>query len=357
MIMLKRLSLVLLFVFVSALTGVLHAQDTTLTVLATTTIIADVAQNVGGDLVTVTPLIPADTDIHAFQPIPSDVALASQADLVLVNGVGLESFLGDLLQGAVDNSARIIVVSNGIPMLAGEHDHEDEDHEEVTEESDHDEHGTAEYIGLLGADAACGDLLEDHEAEATEDAHDSEESHDHGPCDPHVWTDPTNVKIWADNIAAAFAAADPANAEAYRTNAETYKAQLDALDAEVTDILAVVPAERRVIVTNHEFLRYFAAHYGFEIVGTVIPSISTLAEPAPQDLVALVEIIRNEGVSAIFVEASDQGLLAQVVAQEVGSSVTIVTLYSDSLSTPDSRAATYIDYVRANAQTIAEALK
>ena len=353
--MLKRLTLVLLFIFVSALTGVLHAQDTTLTVLATTTIIADVAQNVGGDLVTVTSLIPADTDIHAFQPIPSDVALASQADLVLVNGVGLESFLGDLLQGAVDDSSRIIVVSNGIPMLAGEHDHEAE--AEGTQEANHDEHGAAEYIGVLGTDADCGDLLNAHAADATEEAHEREEHADHGPCDPHVWTDPTNVKIWADNIAAAFAAADPTHAETYRANADAYKAQLDLLDTKVIEILAVVPAERRIIVTNHEFLRYFAAHYGFEIVGTVIPSTSTLAEPAPQDLVALVEIIRNEGVSAIFVEASDPSLLANVVAGEVGSTVTIVTLYSDSLSTLDSRAATYIDYVRANAETIAEALK
>src|SRR5215203_1833503 len=147
MIMLKRLSLVLLTVFAFALTGILQAQDTTLKVLTTTTIIADVAQNVGGDLVTVTSLIPTNTDIHAFQPIPADVVLASQADLVLVNGAGLESFLGDLLQGAVEDSSRIIVVSNGISMLAGEHD--DAEHE-ATEEAGHDEEpAIAEYVGVL----------------------------------------------------------------------------------------------------------------------------------------------------------------------------------------------------------------
>jgi zinc/manganese transport system substrate-binding protein len=356
MIMLKRFSLVLLLIAACTLTGVLHAQDnTTLNVLATTTIIADVAQNVGGDLVTVTPLIPADTDIHAFQPIPSDVVLASQVDLVLVNGAGLESFLGDLLQGAVDDPSRIIVVSMGIPMLAGEHYHEEHEAEaKSTEEADHDhEASAAETVGMLGADGVCGDFATD----ATEETHEGEEHEDHGPCDPHVWTDPTNVKIWVDNIADAFATADPTNAEVYHTNAEAYKAQLDALDAEVTDILAVVPAERRVIVTNHEFLRYFAAHYDFEIVGAVIPSTSSLAEPAPQDLVALIEAIRAEGVRAIFVEVSDAGLLANVVADEVGSDIVIATLYSDSLSTADSNAGTYIDYVRANAQTVADALK
>lgn len=353
--MLKRFSLVLLIGFVFTLSGALQAQDTTLTVLATTTIIADVAQNVGGDLVTVNSLIPTDTDIHAFQPIASDVALAAQADLVLVNGAGLELFLGDLLQGAVDDPARVIVVSNGIPMLAGEH----EDHEaeaEGTAEAEHDhEHSAPESVGLLGEDGVCGEL---HHVEATEEAHAHEaEEHDHGPCDPHVWTDPTNVKIWADNIAAAFAATDPANAETYQANADAYKAQLDALDNEVTEILAAIPAENRVIVTNHEFLRYFAAHYGFEIVGTVIPSMSTLAEPAPRELAVLVATIRDEGVTAIFVEASDPGQLASVVASEVDSEVKIVTLYSDSLSSAEGGAATYIDYVRTNAQTIAEALK
>jgi zinc/manganese transport system substrate-binding protein len=351
MIMLKRLSLVLLIGFVLTLTGAMHAQSSTLSILATTTIIADVAQNVGGDLVTVTSLIPVDTDIHAFQPIPSDVAVAAQADLVLINGAGLEAFLGDLLQGAVDDPARIIVVSNGVPMLAGGHTGEDHD-AEATVEAEHDH--AAESVGILGVDAQCADLPT---AEATEAVPEGEEHHDHGPCDPHVWTDPTNVKIWADNIANAFATADPTNAATYHANANAYKAQLDALDEEVIDILAAVPAERRIIVTNHEFLRYFAAHYGFEIVGTVIPSVSTLAEPAPQDLVALVDVIRNEGVSAIFVEASDPGLLANVVANEVGSDVAIVTLHSDSLSSVEGNAATYIEYVRANTQTIAEALK
>ncbi len=355
--MLKRLSLVLLLGCVLSLTGALHAQNS-LTVLTTNTIIADVAQNVGGDLVTVTSLVPPDTDIHAFQPTPSDVLAASSADLVLVSGAGLEAFLGDLLQGAVDDPARIIVVSNGVTIHAAHHRQDDTATPDATDAAPRTD-ATAEpsapdIIGVLGQDAACGDLF----AQATPDVTSTEATdEEHGPCDPHVWTDPNNVKIWVDTIEAAFAAADPAHADAYHANAEAYKAKLEALDQEVMQILAVVPPERRVLVTNHDFIGYFAAHYGFEIVGTVIPGVSTLTEPAPQELAALVETIKAQNVPAIFVEASDPGMLANVVAQEVGREIKVVALYSDSLSAADSPAATYMDYLRANAHIIADALQ
>ncbi len=126
-------------------------------------------------------------------------------------------------------------------------------------------------------------------------------------------------------------------------------------DAEVEALLAEIPEENRVIVTNHEFLAYFAKRYGFEIVGVVIPGGTTLAEPAPQDVAELIETIEHEGVRAIFVEVSDAGRLAQVIAGDAGS-VQVVTLYSDSLSSADGPAATYLDYMRHNAAAIAAAL-
>jgi ABC-type Zn uptake system ZnuABC Zn-binding protein ZnuA len=465
------------------------AQNNPLQVVATTTIIADVARNVGGELVQVTPLVPPDSDVHAFQPAPADAALLANADMVLVNGAGLEAFLGDLIENAA--SARIIVVSNGVQVIAsGEHDHPEDDpamhdmamsgteagggvsaaymtitnngttadtllsvttdaaatatlHEtriendmammhqveggleipaggtvvlepvglhvmlediqrdlitgtvdltlnfasgtsvtiaavigdtppaEITSveangltvsgawvrpaaapaQTVHD-HAAVEYIGILGEDADCGDVTEEntegHEAEG--------EAHEHSFCDPHFWTDPHNVMIWADNIAAAFAEVDPANAEVYRENAETYKAQLEAVDSEIEQLLSSIPAEKRVLVTNHEFLAYFAARYDFEIVGVVLPGGTTLAEPDPQTLAALITILNEENVPAIIAEVSDPGRLAQVVAGEAGRDITIVTVYSDSLSAPEGSAPTYLDYLRYNAGVIADAL-
>lgn len=461
------------------------AQNTPLKVVTTTTIIADVAKNVGGNLVDVESLVLPDADVHAFQPSPSDVALVAEADVVLVNGAGLESFLGDLVEDVA--TVRLSVISNGIKVIAGdEHNHEadsnvmsghSEDttgtvsagyltitnngatadvlvsvtteaagrvqfHETVIENNmatmQHLEHGLSipagttvalepgglhlmlqdikrdlivaetvdltlnfasgtsimvtaligdvppaetiqvesnhlvvsgawvrpaaaspshghevEYAGIFGVDTDCGDLLA-HSESGHETGH--EEHHDHGRCDPHFWTDPANVMVWTDNIAAIFAEADPANAAVYQAHAEDYKAQLTALDAEVEQILSVIPNEKRILVTNHEFLAYFAARYEFEIAGVVIPGGTTLAEPDPQELAALVQIINAEGVAAIFAEIASPGPLAQVVAQETERDIKIVTLYSDSLSAPAGPAGTYIDYMRHNATVIAAAL-
>jgi zinc/manganese transport system substrate-binding protein len=302
----------------------LEAQATPLQVLATTTIIADIARNVGGDLLSVHSLVPPDTDIHAFEPIPSDLRLVEEADILLVNGASLEAFLGHLLENVSTVEPR--VVGNGVDILG---------------------FGEDEVIGVLGEDEICE--ADEHHEEATEEAH------EHHDCDPHYWTNPLNMVIVTENIAAIFAEADPANAETYLANAEAYQQELLDLDAEIIDILSVIPAERRVLITNHEFLAYFAAQYDFEILATVIPSMTTLAEPSPQELHELVELIRAEGILVIFAELSDSNRLTQVVAQELGQDVQIVTLYSDSLSS-EGEASSYLGYMRANAALVAAAL-
>jgi zinc/manganese transport system substrate-binding protein len=328
----KRLLLYIVLVMCLIGIGTVAAQPTPLDVVATTSLIADVARNVGGDRVNVTALIPGGTDVHAFEPTPQDVLAVSQADVLLVNGAGLEAFLGRLVENA--GNVEPVVVSNGVPMLPfGDHDH-----------VEHDEHET---LGLLGEAGVCED--EHH------DEHEAEEAHEHANCDPHVWTDPHNVQVWAANIAAAFAVADPANADAYHANADAYIAQLDALDAEIREILSTIPHEGRILVTNHEFFGYFAHAYDFEVVGVVIPGGTTLNDPDPQALARLIRLVAEEGVPAIFAEVSAVPVLAETVAQE--ASITVVAdIYSDSLSDPDGPAATYLDYMRHNAQTIATAL-
>ncbi len=476
--MIYRLLYPILLSLFFVVSSTLWAQSEALKVVASTTIIADVAQRIGGDKVQVVALVPPDADTHAFQPTPQDVALVAEADILFVNGAGYETFLGALLENA--GNVTPIVVSNGVEILpfgvhdhehATQHEHEDEhsavtavylslgnlsgaddtlvsvaspiaemaeihqttvendiarmehmdaglpiainqelllepgglhimlmglrdsiavgDSVEVTlnfasgktlvisavasedgavenryeadgliaqnvwvrptdamtaEEHNHDHEGEDAHIGILGRTAEC-DEVHTHE----------EEAHEHGACDPHVWTDPANVKIWADNIAAAYALADPANAAFYTKNAAAYKAELTALEAEIEALVNTIPSEARILVTNHEFLGYFAHRYGFEVVGVVIPGGTTLAEPNPQELAELVEVIRAEGVRAIFAEISDPSTLAAAIASEAGD-VVIASLYSESLSAADGPAATYLDYMRTNAQTIVDAL-
>lgn len=317
--------------------GQAAAHGDTLKVLATTTILADVARNVAGDHAEVSSLIPPDTDIHAFEPTPQDVVKVAEADVVLAVGAGLESFLGDLVANAV--SAEPVIVSNAIEMLSfggGEHGEAEP------------EHSGAEVIGVLGEEGICEE--DHHEQEAA-----AEDEHEHGACDPHVWTDPNNVMVWARNIAEALAVGDPEDADLYRENAAIYIEQLTALDEEVTQILSVIPEAERILVTNHEFFGYFAHHYGFEVVGVVIEGGTTLNEPDPQTLAELIEVVKAEQVRAIFAEISATPSLAETVAEAAGISV-VTDLYSDSLSAADGPAGTYLDYLRHNAQVIADAL-
>lgn len=320
----KRLVPIIVMAIALLSIGQTTAHGDTLKVLATTTILADVARNVAGDHAEVESLVPPDTDIHAFEPTPQDVVRVAEADVVLAVGAGLESFLGDLVANAA--SIEPVIVSNGIEMLAfGGH-----------------EQGAAEVIGTLGEEGVC-------EATPVED------EHDHGVCDPHVWTDPNNVMVWARNVAEALAAVDPDDAELYHDNAENYVEQLTALDEEVTQILSPIPEAQRILVTNHEFFGYFAHHYGFKVVGVVIRGRTTLSEPDPQTLAELIEVVKTEQVQAIVAEISATPGLAETVAEAAG--ITVVTdIYSDSLSAPDGPAGTYLDYLRHNAQVIADAL-
>lgn len=318
--------------------GLVSAQTQPLQVLATTTIVADVAQNVGGDLVSVTSLVPADADAHAFEPTPQHVARVAGADVVLAVGAGYEVFLAGLMENAAE--VPLVIVSNGIEMYPFTSEaHHDEEEGAHADEAEH----TAEPVGILGEEGICED----------EQGHE-EDAHEHGSCDPHVWTDPASGMIWADNIAAAFAQVDPANAGTYAANAEAYKASLTEIRAEMENMLAVVPEERRKLITNHEFMSYFARAFGFEVVGVVISGGTTAADVDPQELVMLIEEVREVGVPAIFAEATANTQIIDVLAAETG--VAVVTTLSESLTGTDGVAPTYLDYLRYNAQTVADAL-
>ena len=159
------------------------------------------------------------------------------------------------------------------------------------------------------------------------------------------------------NISAALSNADAANAATYAANADAYIAKLQALDKEISTLVDQVPAERRKIVTSHDALGYFADRYGFTIVGSVIPALSTEAgDPSAQDIAKLVDGIKAEGVKAIFLESMANPRLVERVAQEAGVRIG-PELYTDALGGPDSDGATFIDAMRANARTLIELLR
>ena len=390
------------------------AEMEPLSIAATTTILGDIVSNVAGDDAEITVLLPVGADPHDFLASSAQVALLHDADLVVANGLLLEESLIDVLKAVEADGVRLFEVGELLDSLPygagaghddhdedegmqdhdegdghdeheGEHDHDEDGHDEDEGEHDHEHEGEhdedegehdheheGEHDDEEGEhdhdegehEHEEGDGHDDEGAEHDHDEHGEgedeggehahEHEHDHGSEDPHFWMDPLRVAKAAVHIAEELNKIAPSPSWAER--AEAYAASLEELDAEIRDLLSSIPEENRKLITNHDAFGYFAARYGFEVVGTVIPGGSTLAEPSSADLAALVDAIVDEGVSAIFAETIEPSILAEAVAAEVGSSVEVVELYSGSLGEPGTDAATLIGMLRVNAGRIAEAL-
>jgi ABC-type Zn uptake system ZnuABC Zn-binding protein ZnuA len=288
------------------------ADSTRLLVVATTSIVGDVVNQVGGEHIRLEVLVPLGSDPHTFQPTPQDAALVSDADVLFVNGAGLEEdFLGALIDNAGDQT-QVVSVSDGIELL-----------EFVPEE-------------------------EEHEDEATEG-----EEHEGG--DPHVWMDPNNVMVWVDNIAASLSSADADSATEYSQNAANYKTQLEELDAWIRAQVAKIPAENRLLVTDHQVLGYFADEYGFEQTGTVIQGYSTTAQASAQELAALIDTIERLDVKAVFVGNTVNPNMAEQISNDTGTKLSF--FYTGSLSEESGPAASYIDFIHYNVQQIVTGLE
>ena len=284
------------------------------TVVVTTNILGDVVENLVGDELQVVTIMPVGSDPHEFQASAQQVAQIGAADGVIVNGAGFEEGLLDVIESAE---------GDGVPVFEA-----------------------------IGAVATIGFGGGHHDEQGDED----EDEHEHGGDDPHFFTDPARMAIAADAIVEFLIAnVDGVDGDVLEANAAAYVAELEALDREVETVLADIPAKRRVLVTNHEVFGYFANRYGFEVIGTVIPSGTTVGGASAQELVELAEVIEHEGVPAIFTDTSSSDKLASTLADEV-SEVEVVELFSESLGSDDSQGATYLDMVRTNAERIAAAL-
>lgn len=365
---------ILTFVVLAALLMLnVSAQDAPkLKVAASFSVLADVVQQVGGDAVEVISIVPNGQDPHDYEPSASEVAAFSDARVVFVNGGGFEGgVLNIITNAAPDMDVR--VASSCVPILPfvmGEHDHEE------GEEHAHEDAAAAPAVDDAAMAALCEKHLGEMEALHAESHQDGEahdhtdgeahshveplgslyaiqctDSHEEGACDMHVWAEPHSVMYWAMYIRDVLSALDPANAETYAANAAAYIEELDHLSHHfVMESVASVPEDARVLVTNHATLGYFAAKYDFEVVGTVIPSASTAAEPSAGEVAALVDLIRAEGAKAVFADSTVNTRLAEQVAAEAG--VQFVRLYTDSLPQDGG----YLDYVRHNVSAIVTAL-
>ena len=339
-------SMIILVLVLAAACGNSEERDQTnekgnIRVVVTTTFIGDVVENIAGDRVDMTGLLTPGQNPHSYQPSPMDMVAVSEADLILVNGFGLEEFLDELLEGT-DTSAEVLAVSEGINALEGEHHHDGENHDDHNGE-EHDDHDGEEH--------------DDHDGEEHDD-HDGEDHDDHMKgvmgLDPHVWFDPNNVLVWAENIANALAEADPVNSEYYQGNLEKYQGQLIELDGWIRDQVDQIPADQRELVTDHSSLGYFADEYNLVQIGTVVPALTTEAETSGMELADLIDTIREHQTKAIFIGVDFDPNLAQRVADETG--VELVPLYLGSLSDGEP-AGNYISFMRYNVSAIMEALR
>lgn len=280
-----------------------------LKVVASFSVIADFAKNVGRDRVEITTIVGPNGDAHVYEPKPADAVAMAGADVVLVNGLHFEGFLQRLVEASATQAA-VVELTKGVTPI--------------------------EFKPEF----------------AEEDAH--EQGHEgHGSLDPHAFQSVANAKIYVRNIADAFCAADSDGCVGYQTNADAYIKKLDALDGEVRAAVASIPENKRVVITSHDAFGYFAHAYGLTFLAP--QGISTDAEPSAADVAKLVSQVKQDKAAAIFVENITNPKLIEQIAAETGIKVG-GTLYSDSLSPAGGPASTYIDMMRNNITQIKGAI-
>ena len=299
--LLKHLSTLLLaFLLAACETISPPLGSNALHVLAAETFLGDIAQNVAGDRLHIDTLLSPGVDPHEFQPAPQDAIRIAQSRVLIVNGLGYETWLSKSLQDSGGQQV-IVVTTQGLTPLP-----------------------------------------------------DPSGSHPDG--DPHMWMDPSNVVHYVDNIRDALSKADPPGASIYAANAASYTTRLIDLDRQIKSQVASLPPEKRLLVTSHDSLGYFAAAYGFRVIGAIIPSVTNESSPSAQQMAALIDIVKSSDAPAIFLDASENTSLARQIASETGAKV-VTDIYVETLSPPSGPAPTYIDMLKHDVTSILTALQ
>jgi zinc/manganese transport system substrate-binding protein len=292
----RRLALILLALVAAAPAA---AQDKIRTI-ASFSILGDLVKNVGGDRVEVATLIGPAGNAHVYEPSPADSRRVADAKIVFVNGLGFEGWLGRLVK-ASGTKATIVVASMGVGPRSS------------------------------ASETRLGD----------------------DKMDPHAWQSVANAKRYVANIRDALIKADPAGGGVYKANAVAYLAKLDALDQEVREVVAGIAADRRRVITSHNAFGYFQDAYG--VAFSAPQGMSSEAEASAKDVARIIAQIRNERISAVFLENVTDTRLMQLIARETGARIG-GTLYSDALTDANGPAPSYIDLIRHNVRQLAAAL-
>ena len=278
--------------------GTSAALSAPIDVVASFSILGDMVGRVGGNRVALTTIVGPNADTHVYDPTPADAAAVGKAKVFFVSGLGFEGWMDRLVE-ATGYKGALVVASEGVSSRQM-----DEDGETIT--------------------------------------------------DPHAWQSLSNGLIYVDNISKGLCAADPEGCPTYEANARSYEAEITALDAEVKAQIASVPEAKRKVITTHDAFGYFGAAYGVQFEAP--EGVSTESEASAADVAKLIEQIRSEGVSALFIENMSDGRLIEQIARETGAKLG-GELYADALSRPDEGAATYLDMFRHNVSLLVPAMK
>ena len=277
-----------------------NSARTPIKVVATTSILGDLVKNVGGDRADVSTLVGPNSDAHVYSPSPLDARKLHEAQVVIVNGLGLEGWMTRLVQASGTKAATVIATKG------------------ITPRKMEDEHQAGRLI-----------------------------------TDPHAWQSIANAKVYVANIRDGLIKADPAGKTAYEANAKAYTAKLDDLEKEVKAAIATIPPNHRRIITTHDAFGYFGDAYGMEFIAP--EGVSTETEPSAKDVAKIITQIRKQKIPAVFLENISDPRLMEQIAKESGAKIG-GALFSDALSDANGPASTYVDMMRNNIRQFTAAL-
>ncbi len=280
----------------SAEAGCPEIENREINVVATTPMIGEFVSQVGGDNINLTVLMPSEADPHTYDPAPQDAGTIADADLVFYTGLKYEpAALIKLLENSACSTEVLAEVGESVFPIEfkelGHDDHDEEGHD------DHDEEGH-----------------DDHD----EEGHDDHEGHGHGAYDPHFWFDPNRVAYAAEYIESKLVQFDPSNSSVYEAAGKAYVTELKGLVGQVSELISTIPSQNRKLITTHESLGYFEAKFGLEVLSTIIPSLDSANEISPLQLVGVIDVIEDNNVKVIFIEAEAPSVYAETIVAETG---------------------------------------